>query len=249
MSTLLGAALLTGLGGGVHCVGMCGGFASAAASRGGSWPWHLGRFTTYATLGALVGTLGISLPGPSWLPAAIAGGLVLYFALRLAGLVGHGGLHFPMPKALLTLGARFGRGNSIPARYGLGLITGLLPCGLVYAALALALAATSPLEGALVMVVFGMGTVPLLAGLSAVIRRLANQSIGRRRALAAFIAVVGIWSVTMRAAPPLIPEAEAAANPETVDMAAPGEMMEHPPGCPMGPDAQGGTEHSNEAGS
>lgn len=244
MSSLLGAALLTGLGGGVHCVGMCGGFASASASRGGSWPWHLGRFTTYATLGALVGSLGISLPGPAWLPAAIAGALVVYFALRLAGLVGTGGLHFPMPKALLSLGARFGRGNSVGARFGLGLITGLLPCGLVYAALALALAAQTPLEGAAVMVVFGTGTVPLLAGLAAVIRRLANQSLGRRRALAALIAVVGLWSVSMRTAATLVPEAAASTDQiEHTELAAPGEMMEHPPGCPMAP----GAEHEGEA--
>lgn len=241
MTGLLGAALLTGLAGGVHCVGMCGGFASATAARGGAGPWHLGRLATYGLLGALAGSIGVSLPGPAWLPAALAGALVLFFALRLAGLL-PGGLHLPLPRPLLTLAARFARGRGRGSRLGLGLLTGLLPCGLVYAGLALALAAPGPLWGALVMVSFGLGTIPLLAGLAGLVRRATAQSLGRRRALATLIALVGLGSVSMRTAPPLVPTAaaETAAEPAPAEaLVAPAELLAHPPGCPMAPEASG----------
>lgn len=226
MFPLLGAALITGLTGGVHCVGMCGGFAGAAAARGGAWPWHLGRITTYAVLGALAGSLGFVLPGPSWLPAALAAFLILFFAARMAGIGGAQGLHLPVPKALVKVGARFARKQGVGGRTLFGMATGLLPCGLVYTGIALAVAADGPLAGALTMVVFGLGTIPLLAGLGAVVKRIANRSIHARRGLALAVAIMGLWSISLRATP--VAQAAAPADEAAVDSAD-----EHPPGCPM----------------
>ena len=65
VSSSLIAAFVAGLLGSVHCVGMCGAFASSCArTRGGLAAWHLGRVGTYALLGALAGSVGRLLPDP-----------------------------------------------------------------------------------------------------------------------------------------------------------------------------------------
>ena len=195
MGVLL-AAFLSGLAGSLHCVAMCGGFAASASSRPTSAAlWHLGRLTTYALLGAVAGAVGRALPGPAWLPAAVAMVLLCWFALAIAGLVPEPRVRVPgVSKAGIALAQREGPA----ARYLFGMTIGLLPCGLVYAALALPVALGSAPAGAAAMLAFGLGTVPALATLSLALQRVLRSGIWPRRALAAVILASGMWSIGVR---------------------------------------------------
>jgi uncharacterized protein len=190
------AAALAGIMATPHCAGMCGGFASACARpRSGLALWHAGRLTTYALLGAAAGTFGAVLPGPAWLPAVLSATLLVWFAAALAGLLPPPSARLPgLARAGQALARRPGGG----ARFLFGMATGLLPCGMVYAALSLALVAAHPLYSALTMLAFGAATVPGLTVLSVGVQRFALRSLRSRRAVAAVILLLGLWSVGMR---------------------------------------------------
>lgn len=197
MTATLVGALLAGLAGSPHCIGMCGGFC---ASAGGTRPvgavlWHLGRLSTYAVLGAIAGAVGHALPGPGWLPAAIATVLLAWFALALAGLVPEPRVRLP---GLGRLGANLAARHDLGSRYLFGVATGLLPCGLVYAALALPVSLGDPLQGAAAMACFGLGTVPALATLSVAVQRILRTGLWPRRVLALAVLLAGLWSIAAR---------------------------------------------------
>ena len=180
------AIFLVGLLGGTHCVGMCGGIVGAltvpmpgAARR--QWPIHLaynlGRIATYIGLGALMGALGTAgLLFNDVLPVQLA--LYVLANLMLVAL----GLYLTGFTALLApverLGQRLWRRvqpltrRFLPARspfqaLPLGMLWGLVPCGLIYSVLATALVTGSAARGATLMAAFGLGTLPnlLLAGM------------------------------------------------------------------------------------
>ena len=187
---------MAGLVGSPHCVGMCGGFALACGTKGAKvLPWHVGRLFTYGVLGAIAGALGSAIPGPRGIGAVISAALVIWFAAALAGVVPEPRVTIP---GLSRLAAGLVNRNSAIARFGFGLANGLLPCGLVYAALSIPVATGSPLYGALTMMVFGVGTVPALSLLVVGARRLVLTSLGARRALAVGVLVAGLWSVATR---------------------------------------------------
>jgi len=196
MWILVSGAFLSGLVGSPHCVGMCGPFvASCSSVKGGQASWHLGRLTTYATLGAMAGASGAAMPGPPWLASAVAAVLTVGFAAVLAGLA-------PAPKVQLPLVMQISatlRRADRPSRLLLGMVSGLMPCGLVWSALALAVSGGSALAGAAAMVAFGLGTVPVLAGAAGGVRRIFLSSLNGRRALAALVLTTGLWSVGARA--------------------------------------------------
>jgi uncharacterized protein len=179
------AAFLAGLLGGVHCAGMCGGIAAslAAASRGPSAARHLafnaGRIASYGVAGAAAGFAGGALLHAGPLIAAqtvlfvVANALMLLLGLYVAGwsrmvprMEAAGGAIWrrlePVRRSVLPI-------DSTAKALGAGAIWGWVPCGLVYAMLTLALAAGGPVDGALVMLAFGLGTLPnlLLAGYAA----------------------------------------------------------------------------------
>ncbi len=172
----LGAAFAMGLMGSVHCVTMCGGLAGVLCSgpTGGrqvTAATHAGRLATYATLGAIGGAIGSAahavLPlggvqlGARLLVAATLVGVGLYLAGMFPALgrvesVG-GRLMAPVRRAL---GAS--RSSSVAASMLRGVVWGLVPCGLVYGAVGLAMASGSVRGGALTLLVFGSGTLPAL---------------------------------------------------------------------------------------
>ena len=199
MIAALAAALLAGLVGSLHCIGMCGAFAaSCTRARGGLPAWHVGRIATYGLLGGLAGAAGNLLPGPAWLPAALAAVLLCWFALGLAGLVPEPRL---VPPGLTHLGARAARSTSPSAQFVFGVVNGFLPCGLVYSALSIPVALADPLGGVLAMVAFGAGTVPALSLAALGLRRLVLSSLWRRRVLALLVLTTGLWTIWMRAMP------------------------------------------------
>ncbi|NGO38268.1 sulfite exporter TauE/SafE family protein [Limisphaera ngatamarikiensis] len=169
------SAVALGLAGSLHCAGMCGPLMLALPGPAGSrlrWIagrclYHLGRVTTYAGLGVVFGLLGRSL---AWAGVQRWVSLVLG-ALLLGGLFWNRLWHTPFPgwnlPAWLTRGMQeLMREHSVPALYGLGLLNGFLPCGLVYVAAAAATASGSFLHALQFMVGFGLGTVPLTLALT-----------------------------------------------------------------------------------
>ncbi len=206
-SVISGAA--AGLMGAPHCVGMCGGFVAAAGRgrAGGAWLWHAGRALTYAALGTAAGAMGAAGAG---LGSGAAGGgvwaaravlliglaMLVWFAARLAGFE-RAGVHWRLP-ALERAGAWLARGRTWPMRLGFGVLVGLMPCGLIYAALALAVTAGGPVAGGLSMLAFGIATLPALEGAARGLRLLAARSVWVRRGVAAGVLAMGLASTAAR---------------------------------------------------
>ncbi len=175
MTTILLTALLLGFAGSLHCVGMCGPLLLALPlDASGKWQvlrqmlvYHSGRILTYAVLGVLFGLLGkgLAVAGFQKILSIGAGVFMLgmaFMAWRFERLV----TALPGFKAF-THQVKSGIGNLMRhnpngSTFSIGLLNGLLPCGMVYAAIAGALATTGALEGGLFMAVFGFGTLPLL---------------------------------------------------------------------------------------
>lgn len=174
-STLLWTALPLGFLGGLHCIGMCGPIVIALARAQGTG-WHalaarllysLGRTTTYVLLGLLIGALMSSLRMAGvqrWVSIAL-GGLILLGVLLptkwTSRLLPGGGVAGPV-LALKRAWGRLTHTDALPNQYVIGVLNGLLPCGLVYAAVAASGAMGSPLGSAAFMALFGLGTVPAL---------------------------------------------------------------------------------------
>lgn len=178
-------AFLVGLLGSVHCMGMCGGIVGALtmglhpAVRGSTagitsyvLAYNIGRIASYALAGLIAGAVGaqfydlLGVGGATRYSHWIAGAFMVALGIYLAGWTA---ALAPIERA----GARLWRyveplGRPlIPVRTPasalmLGLVWGWLPCGLVYSALVWALSTGDAVRGAQVMVVFGLGTLPML---------------------------------------------------------------------------------------
>ena len=196
MIPAISAAALAGLVGSPHCIGMCGSFALACGGRvAHTAAWHAGKILTYALLGSLAGLLGHSVPGPTWIATIVSAALVVWFAAGLAGVVPEPALRIP---GLTRLATRAARRDDLASRFAFGMANGLLPCGLVYATLGIAVASGDPYVGAASMAAFGLGTAPALAAFGLGVRRLAAERPWTRRVLAALVLVAGLWVVVQR---------------------------------------------------
>ncbi|HUN92553.1 MAG TPA: sulfite exporter TauE/SafE family protein [Burkholderiaceae bacterium] len=175
--------------GGLHCAGMCGGFIGALQlHRPASIPvarwaaaYHVGRIASYATAGALAGALGESLFATRLLPLQVlllaAGGLMLLLIGASMFSRATGWLRRLEPAGvwlwlrLQPVARRVYPPRSTRQALLAGLAWGWIPCGMVYAALPLALVAGGPLRGASVMGAFGIGTLPALVLVDSVAAR------------------------------------------------------------------------------
>ncbi len=197
MLSLLTGAVLSGLAGAPHCTAMCGGFAVAASARRGEGvAWHAGRLTTYALLGAIAGAAGGRIAGPGLPGQLIVGALLVVFCGHLAGLI-----HLPslLPARLVQLASRLLARPGLLPRLGFGILTGLLPCGLVYAAVGLALVSGGALSVAGIMLAFGLTTIPALAVASVGMRRLLVRFPRIRPVMAAGVLLMGLSALHARA--------------------------------------------------
>ena len=209
------AAFVTGLLGSAHCLGMCGGISglyavnAAAASLKTQVPkaiaYNLGRVLTYAILGVLVALLGKTMVGsiPKLAaPVRLASGLLIIligmqvaFNWRVLAPIENAGAKLwrmiaPSAKGFLPV-------QSATQALGLGLVWGFLPCGLVYSVLLLAATTADAASGGLVMLAFGLGTMPamLATGLSA---SKLGQILNRRRLGAGLLIVlIGIATIAV----------------------------------------------------
>lgn len=215
MDASLPIALATGfLGGFGHCVAMCGPLVGALGisappgipARRALLPqlaYHMGRITTYGTIGAIMGLVGSfvnvagRMAGLQDVVAVLAGLLMVAMGLgaalqslwvksaegRLAGRV--------------LAAVRRLAGHEAPVRaYPLGLVLGFLPCGLSYSAFAAAAATGSPVAGMAIALAFGAGTLPALLLAGAVVSALSFRARGLlQRAGGGLVALLGVLFV------------------------------------------------------
>ncbi len=167
--------LLLGLAGSLHCVGMCGPLMLAIPLPSSErraillqmLVYHTGRILTYSALGLLFGLLGkgIAMAGFQQVLSLVAGFFIVamaFVAWRFEQLVtalpGFGAFTRSIQRQMGYLM----RSHPGSATFSLGLLNGLLPCGMVYAALAGAISTSNSMEGGIFMAFFGLGTLPLL---------------------------------------------------------------------------------------
>lgn len=169
---MLWTAFLLGFLGSFHCLGMCGPIALAVAAKDNSvflknkLVYNFGRTITYSTLGALIGMLGFSLAlaGVQQWISILMGAVILlmaFFYKKSERIITQSGFFGSVHRLKSNLGKYLIRGGT-SAFFFSGLLNGLLPCGMVYLALIASLALQSPLSGALYMLFFGLGTIPML---------------------------------------------------------------------------------------
>lgn len=178
---VLAGVLLASLLGSVHCAAMCSAFACLAngGGRRGAF-YHGGRLVAYLLLGTLAGLVGVGLDRAGLVAsmqrtaalvtslALIGWGLVqLRQALRATRAISAS----PWAGTLARLLHRTSLWDPRARATAIGLTTGLLPCGWLWAFVATAMGTGSPARGALVMLVFWAGTVPMLVAVAAGARR------------------------------------------------------------------------------
>ncbi len=210
-------AFTIGLLGSTHCLGMCGGIVGVlnagsarskrpiAARMGYNLGYNAGRIISYIVAGIIAGSLGALISQSALATVApygrfIAGALMIALGLYLAGWSGliaifeRAGSH--LWRIIEPLGRRFMPAKSPYQAFGLGLVWGWLPCGLVYSALGLAIVSASPVGGAATMLAFGLGTLPMLMAMGTaadLLVKLARKPLVRQAA-GAFIIMFGIYT-------------------------------------------------------
>lgn len=207
------SALILGLLGGGHCLGMCGGLMGAltlaippeqrARRLRLLLAYNLGRILSYAAAGLLIGLAGwaVASSPAAMLLRVLAGLLLIVMGLYLAGwwsgltrieaVGGHLWRHLqPLASRLMPI-------SSLPRALLLGAVWGWLPCGLVYSTLLWASSQGSPGESALLMLAFGLGTWPVLLATGMAAERLTAllRRRGVRIAGGLLVILFGIWTL------------------------------------------------------
>ena len=207
-AALLSAALAGFVGSG-HCVAMCGALsqsltrACGAGCGVGSLRKNLSRVIGYGTLGAAVGGIGNgalhAARALEWRAAAQVSSGVLMLLIGATLLIRRQAFA-PLEKPALRLMPLILRLRALlPKRAGFkrdiaaGLVWSLLPCGMVYAALSAAWLSASALQGGLLMLCFGAGTLPALLGIDHLIKRLQTPRLSQ--VLASMLLLLGLLSV------------------------------------------------------
>lgn len=198
-------AFITGILGSFHCLGMCGPLALLAPQGQntkqfvvGRLAYHSARIGIYATMGLLLGFLGqgLQLAGIQQYISVSMGILLLVIAISKITGSGKRANNKWFSKYKNTITQQFSKFISKPgiaAQASVGALNGLLPCGLVYIALAGAVTSINATQGALYMGLFGIGTLPMLLSVSFA-SRWATQSIRSNinRAMPYFVTVVAV---------------------------------------------------------
>ena len=213
LAPLLISALILGLLGGGHCLGMCGGLMGALTlaippeQRGRRLQlllaYNLGRILSYATAGLLFGLAGwaVASSPAAMLLRIVAGLLLISMGLYLGGwwsgltrieTLGRGLWRHIQPVASRLLPV-----SSLPRALLLGALWGWLPCGLVYSTLLWAASQGDALDSGLLMLAFGLGTWPVLLATGMAAERLTAllRRRGVRMAGGLLVILFGLWTL------------------------------------------------------
>jgi sulfite exporter TauE/SafE len=173
---MLTTAFILGLAGSLHCVGMCSPLAYAVTGRGGDiimskLIYNLGRILMYCILGAGVSTLGATLP--TTFQYAIS--IILGVSLVIIGLT-KSNFRTPVLVPLMRFSSflknqfsNFLRDKKYSSVFMLGVLNGLLPCGLTFLALTTCITLATSVGGFIFMAAFGAGTLPAMLGFVSVL--------------------------------------------------------------------------------
>ena len=206
MSPEILAAFVVGLVGSLHCIGMCGPIAIALpvptssnlSFLTGRILYNLGRVITYSFLGAILGLLGgrIAIAGAQQVVSIVLGVIVIVAVMLPQRYKNYFAQH-PVVQNLArplrsNISVLFKKGT-FSAMFLIGILNGFLPCGLVYVALAGAIASGDAISGAAVMILFGLGTVPAMFAAS-VFGKFINVGIRTkiRKAVPVFAILLGV---------------------------------------------------------
>lgn len=213
------SALLAGLLGSLHCIAMCGGIAGSlgVAANSGTSKWsrfsriaayNAGRIGSYSLAGLFAGLLGgavlqvLPVQNPHkislWVSAFFIIALGLYISDWWRGLVALEKSGAYLWRWIEPAGRRFLPPKTLWQAFFLGGLWGWLPCGLVYSILAFAVAAGEPLHGAALMLVFGLGTLPMLLALGFATQYLQSlrQNIYVRRIAGSLLIAAGLFMLS-----------------------------------------------------
>lgn len=213
LAPLLLSALILGVLGGGHCLGMCGGLMGALTlaippqQRGRRLhlllAYNLGRICSYALAGLLLGLAGWALASsPAALALRVVAGLLmivmgLYLAGWWSGLTRIEALGRGLWRWIQPLTRRFMPVTSLPRALLLGGLWGWLPCGLVYSTLLWAASQGNALDSAALMFAFGLGTLPVLLATGLAAERLSTllRKQGIRMAGGVLVILFGLWTL------------------------------------------------------
>jgi len=203
---MLWSALLFGLLGSFHCVGMCGPIAfMLPVDRSNStkkvfqiFTYHVGRILAYALIGLVFGLVGKSLYifGMQQQLSIIIG--VLMIIVVLIPVQTFNKYNFSKPIYRLISKVKSSLGKALKKKTAdtfltIGFLNGFLPCGLVYMGVFASLATGSALQSALYMVLFGLGTIPLMTS-AIYLGKFLNTTIKQRitKAIPVFVVIIGL---------------------------------------------------------
>ena len=200
------SALILGLSGNIHCLGMCGPIALSIPIRDvnrflGAIIYNLGRILTYTLFGAVFGLFGEGLQLFIYQQhiSIVIGSLILLslvFPVLFKGKLAH---YLGLNKQFLVLKSRFKKywnRSSYSSLLVLGVLNGFLPCGLTYIALAGCLALGNIQESMLFMAIFGLGTLPVMLALPLISLRIKQGLMFRFRKLAPiFVLCFGLFLI------------------------------------------------------
>lgn len=203
---MLLSAFILGLLGSLHCVGMCGPIAfMLPVDRSNSFKkvsqisiYHFGRLLSYSIIGLVFGLLGKSLYifGIQQQLSIIIGVLMIVIVFLPHKTIGKYNLSKPLYKFISKVKTSLGKAlkkKTADTFLTIGFLNGFLPCGLVYMAVFGAIATGSLLEGSLYMILFGMGTIPLMTS-AIYLGKFLNSTVKQRiqKAIPVFVVIIGI---------------------------------------------------------
>lgn len=215
---ILISAFMLGFLGSAHCLGMCGGLASALGLNASSsqlnsknhfgflLSYNIGRITSYCIAGLIVGSAGFWLS--KQLSALIvlrylAGIMLILMGLYLGqwfnGIIWTEKLGNKLWPYIQPLSKRFMPIGSIKDALIVGMVWGWLPCGLVYSALIWASLEANIIGSALIMLSFGLGTLPSMLASGIFAKQLANTIRNKwfRSSAGIMMVIFGLWSLPL----------------------------------------------------
>lgn len=203
---MLYSAFILGLLGSLHCVGMCGPIAfMLPVDRNNSFKkvsqisvYHIGRLLAYSIIGLVFGLVGKSLNlfGVQQQLSIAIGILMIIVVLIPYKTFAKYNLSKPLNKVISKVKSNLGQAlkKKTPDTFlTIGFLNGFLPCGLVYMAVFGAVATGNLLQGSFYMILFGLGTIPLMTS-AIYLGKFLNQTIKQRiqKAIPVFVVIIGV---------------------------------------------------------